>query len=190
MDKNILNLNPKVSKGWQSHGILRFLGLDAAFKNIFSGWTIDHAIKALNSESQDFALVVEHLALLNEEAALSLADLQKRENESLKSASADSSDVRKQRLANYSGRPKRIQVIAYTYFRNADVTAEALHRANGICEICRHPAPFARDSDGTPYLEIHHVIPLHEGGPDDLSNVVAVCPNCHREQHFGRKLVR
>ena len=39
---------------------------------------------------------------------------------------------------------------------------------------------------GALYLETHHIVPLSEGGPDHLSNVVAVCPNDHRRAHFGR----
>lgn len=38
-------------------------------------------------------------------------------------------------------------------------------------------------SDGRPYLEAHHVIPLAEGGPDIIENMVALCPNCHRKMH-------
>jgi len=69
--------------------------------------------------------------------------------------------------------------------RNPDVIAEVLERANGICEYCGNPAPFNRASDGTPYLEIHHKKPLSQGGDDSVENAVALCPNCHREDHFG-----
>jgi 5-methylcytosine-specific restriction protein A len=41
-------------------------------------------------------------------------------------------------------------------------------------------------ADGGIYLETHHVIPLSEGGPDIDSNVAALCPNHHREAHFGK----
>ncbi len=38
--------------------------------------------------------------------------------------------------------------------------------------------------DGSP-LEVHHVIRLADGGSDTINNSVALCPNCHRELHFG-----
>jgi len=60
-----------------------------------------------------------------------------------------------------------------------------LSRANGICENCDKPAPFIRRRDGTPYLEVHHIIQLSKGGNDTINNAVAICPNCHRELHFG-----
>jgi 5-methylcytosine-specific restriction protein A len=39
--------------------------------------------------------------------------------------------------------------------------------------------------DGKVFLETHHVIPLSEGGGDTEGNVVALCPNHHREAHHG-----
>jgi 5-methylcytosine-specific restriction protein A len=64
--------------------------------------------------------------------------------------------------------------------------AEALERANGYCERCRATAPFKRAANGSPYLEVHHVVPLAEGGEDSIENATALCPNCHRELHFGK----
>ncbi|MEB2604822.1 HNH endonuclease [Burkholderia cenocepacia] len=69
--------------------------------------------------------------------------------------------------------------------RNPDVIAEALHLARGICQGCGNPAPFERKATGRPYLEVHHVVPLAEGGDDTVSNAIALCPNCHRERHYG-----
>ncbi|MBI5908921.1 MAG: HNH endonuclease [Betaproteobacteria bacterium] len=50
-----------------------------------------------------------------------------------------------------------------------------------------HHARNAADPDGRTYIETHHVIPLAENGPDSVSNVVALCPNHHRETHHGRE---
>ncbi|MGL5384222.1 MAG: HNH endonuclease [Culicoidibacterales bacterium] len=68
--------------------------------------------------------------------------------------------------------------------RNPYVKAAILARAKGRCELCEQPAPF-RLPDGTPYLEVHHVIPLEAQGPDTIANCVALCPNCHREVHYA-----
>jgi len=38
---------------------------------------------------------------------------------------------------------------------------------------------------GTPYLEVHHRVPLAENGEDTVENAVAICPNCHRKAHDG-----
>lgn len=78
------------------------------------------------------------------------------------------------------------------YVRDAEVVAWVLAQASGHCECCEAPAPFVRE-DGSPFLEVHHVQRLADGGEDTINNAVALCPNCHREFHFGankRELAR
>lgn len=84
------------------------------------------------------------------------------------------------------GSPGGRQVIGQTvrYVRDPNVIVWVLEAANGRCEVCEQPAPFARE-DGGPYLEVHHVRPLAEGGPDTVDNAVASCPNCHRRLHYA-----
>lgn len=69
-----------------------------------------------------------------------------------------------------------------SYDRDQNVVEYALRRANGICQLCEQPAPFNR-KDGTPYLEVHHIVYLNEGGSDTIDNVAALCPNDHRKMH-------
>lgn len=68
--------------------------------------------------------------------------------------------------------------------RSRKVRDYVLARANGKCEHCERYAPFIR-ANGSPYLEPHHIRRLSDGGPDDPRFVIALCPNCHREAHFG-----
>lgn len=84
-----------------------------------------------------------------------------------------------------SDKPEVITVVSKMYKRNPEVVVATLRRAKGYCEKCGCKAPFIRKSDNTPYLEVHHTIPLSEGGEDNLKNTIALCPNCHRELHFG-----
>jgi len=81
--------------------------------------------------------------------------------------------------------PARIKVEVTVFDRNPDVAAEVLLRANGRCEQCNQKAPFLRASDGSPYLEVHHRRRLADGGEDVVENTVALCPNCHRKEHYG-----
>jgi len=69
--------------------------------------------------------------------------------------------------------------------RSAAIRAYGLKRADGICEYCQAQAPFTT-SRGLPYLEIHHIRQLADGGPDHPEFVIGVCPNCHRRAHYGR----
>lgn len=90
---------------------------------------------------------------------------------------------KEQKIGNEN--PEKIQVIVSEYKRDPKVIVKVLKRAKGVCEICRQDAPFIRKSDGTPYLEVHHVDPLSNGGSDITNNALALCPNCHAKAHYG-----
>lgn len=85
-------------------------------------------------------------------------------------------------------RVKRLATTQIRFVRDPEVIAWVLLRADGRCEACGEPAPFSR-SDGTPFLEVHHLRPLAEGGPDTVSNALAACPNCHRRLHHAQDRV-
>lgn len=70
------------------------------------------------------------------------------------------------------------------YLRSAAVRAYALARAGGSCEACSLKAPFV-SAAGLPFLEVHHLDRLADGGPDRPERVAGVCPNCHRRCHYG-----
>ena len=96
-------------------------------------------------------------------------------------------EERLKRLESAPSKPKIIKVPTFVFFRNVDVVAERLFLANGVCESCGCPAPFLRAKDGAPYLEVHHIKKLADGGDDAVENTTALCPNCHRKMHYGRK---
>jgi 5-methylcytosine-specific restriction enzyme A len=81
-------------------------------------------------------------------------------------------------------RPERRRISIAQFRRDPSVKAWVLQQAGGICESCEKPAPF-QGLDGLPYLELHYVQDLADGGADAVSNAVALCPNCHREIHHG-----
>lgn len=68
--------------------------------------------------------------------------------------------------------------------RDRRVRIAALNRASGRCEYCGENGFVTRS--GEIYLETHHIVPLAENGPDHILNVVALCPNHHREAHYGQ----
>ena len=81
--------------------------------------------------------------------------------------------------------PEKVARLVETFKRSPYVVAEVLHRAAGVCGSCLKKAPFTRKKDGAPYLEVHHRRQLAHGGEDTVANAIAVCPNCHRELHYG-----
>ncbi len=106
-------------------------------------------------------------------------------NEQIRSSSLLTSEERILRINKAKKKPMSRKVITKIITRNPDIVAETLFRSNGICGYCKSPAPFLRKSDGQPYLEVHHLIRLADGGEDTLENTIALCPNCHRKMHYG-----
>lgn len=84
--------------------------------------------------------------------------------------------------------PKKKNSVSSSYERLAEVVAYVEERANGICELCAKPAPFKR-ANKEPFLEVHHIIPLSEDGPDIVENAAALCPNCHRKCHHWKDAI-
>ena len=108
-------------------------------------------------------------------------ELQKR----IASRQKDSRAERQARLKKAFKKPRSRMSESVVYDRNEDVILEVLERAAGICEWCKEPAPFTRRKNQEPYLEVHHLHPLSEGGDDSDENARALCPNCHRKAHYG-----
>ncbi|CAI0766776.1 Predicted restriction endonuclease [Serratia rubidaea] len=104
--------------------------------------------------------------------------------EAVDAASRLSSGQRSEILATKSKNPDFIEVTSRVFKRNPYVVAEVIFRANGKCQCCKRDAPFKRE-DGTPYLEVHHIEWLSRGGEDSVENAIALCPNCHRQAHYG-----
>lgn len=81
--------------------------------------------------------------------------------------------------------PGTLERVQKVYIRDPAVKAWVLQKSKGVCERCGENAPFLINGD-TPYLEVHHVIPLSLSGADTISNCVALCPNCHRALHYSQ----
>lgn len=79
--------------------------------------------------------------------------------------------------------PDKQETITTSYPRSKAVREQALLRANGHCEYCGVQG--FKTKAGSLYLESHHITPLSEGGVDHPSNVIALCPNHHREAHYS-----
>jgi 5-methylcytosine-specific restriction protein A len=185
IDDEILGLDRNFTKGFQSMGVLHFLGLIGEFRGVFAYISHNEAISLMNEDSQDFSEVIALLLKQTDRQVATLKQLTEIEIEELASSMADSSEKRRSRILKANKFSERISVRTFTYKRNPDIVAEALHRASGLCEDCKKTAPFKRMSDGSPYLEVHHILPLSKGGEDSLNNVLALCPNCHRKRHYG-----
>ena len=80
----------------------------------------------------------------------------------------------------------------YYYPRDYKMALHALKNANHRCENESTHECFERRSDGKPYTEVHHLVPLCFHDDFDVSldvpeNIVSLCSSCHNEIHYGKK---
>lgn len=182
LDSHYLGKDGTKSRGWQSMGILHYLGLTAKHKKLFGDLSLEEGVDVIQKdETQDYSNILEHLLLLKSAERLDSSDYLNRFEKAVSVSQKDSSETRQHRLQNAAKKPSLLEVTTTV----PDVVAEVLVRADGVCEECKQPAPFLRKKDNSPYLEVHHRIPLASGGDDTVDNAVALCPNCHRKMHFG-----
>ncbi len=80
--------------------------------------------------------------------------------------------------------PRRKLYITSNFERDPEVVSWVLKLADGKCEACLSSAPFT-DGKGKPFLEVHHITMLCDGGEDTIENAIAACPNCHRRLHYS-----
>lgn len=52
-----------------------------------------------------------------------------------------------------------------------------------ICQCCLRSLEKLGDNEN---LEIHHVVPVKDGGADTLDNIWVLCTTCHKEVHHRR----
>ncbi|WP_211115127.1 EVE domain-containing protein [Nitrospirillum amazonense] len=91
------------------------------------------------------------------------------------------------RKGQSSAKPAVRAVESRAYDRDPYVVAITKKQAGHRCEIPDCPHPLFAGLDGRPYVEVHHILPLAEGGVDTLENAICLCPGHHKEAHFGRE---
>ncbi len=47
-----------------------------------------------------------------------------------------------------------------------------------LCEMCKE------DDRLTPIDEVHHILPISQGGTHDRSNLMSLCKSCHNKIHL------
>ena len=79
--------------------------------------------------------------------------------------------------------PRRKRVVARALARNRRLADFVKQRATHTCEVCG-VVGFPK-GNGDLYAEVHHLEELGAGGLDAPSNMLCVCPTCHRRIHYG-----
>jgi len=122
------------------------------------------------------------LKLIDEERPIEIEMLKKIEEKRSQKIKKLSNEELKRGAQQGRKNPGKRKSLIINYNRNQYVIEYAKRIAAGKCQLCGNKAPF-KNKKGEPYLEVHHINPLAQGGEDTLKNVVALCPNCHRKMH-------
>jgi len=85
--------------------------------------------------------------------------------------------------------PERREYVMETYVRNVTWARKAQEVLGMYCLYEHCSNTFLRE-DGTPYIEVHHIIPLCKGGEDGLWNLSVLCAHHHRMAHYGDSATR
>lgn len=83
--------------------------------------------------------------------------------------------------------PDKVEKVVQLWRRNKWIIDERKQKTNNRCEIpnCAYK-PFVKPSSEG-YSEGHHIIPLGEEGSESRENIAILCPNHHREIHYGSR---
>ena len=85
-----------------------------------------------------------------------------------------------------AAKPTKKRATATVFERDPWLIALRKARVGSQCEVpdCAYP-PFPA-KEGTFYCEVHHIVPLSDGGSDTLENMICLCPAHHVEAHRGK----
>ncbi len=76
------------------------------------------------------------------------------------------------------------RIVSSTRKRNTKAAKTIKELYKGKCQITGDRLSFIK-RDGTLYSEVHHLIPLGEGGADSPYNIITVSPLIHRMLHYA-----
>lgn len=98
-------------------------------------------------------------------------------------------DVRLLEITARNADPKR-QTRISSFIERGTIGKKVKAIRDGRCQVCealgQEPVAF-NQKNGTPYSEAHHVQPvsLLLSGSLGASNIMVLCPNHHRQAHYG-----
>lgn len=84
---------------------------------------------------------------------------------------------------------EKIEYVRETYYRSTTLVKLAKKKFGSMCLYPQCQNTFLKE-DGTDYIEVHHIIPLHKDGIDRIENLSVVCAHHHKMAHFSNATTR
>jgi 5-methylcytosine-specific restriction enzyme A len=176
LDENIIGIDPEYSRGYQSMGILHYIGLKNQHKGIFENLTIDDALEILEKQNSDFSLVIEVLKRLKKQTVNISEQVVKEDIEA--ELFEEQVTYKEGAVQEYYGK---------RYERNPESRKKAIEIHGLNCIICGFNFEEVYGERGKDFIEVHHVKPLstikEEVEINPETDLVPVCSNCHRMIH-------
>ncbi|MDD3903382.1 MAG: HNH endonuclease signature motif containing protein [Sphaerochaeta sp.] len=210
LDRLVLGLDPLESKGWQSMSILHFLGLRDVHKNFFEGLPLQKALKFLESYIQDGPYLLIY-SFLRDYGVMTGEFEQDDGNASLAAefegkawidcylhGVEDPLEI-EARLRKIPSSSKEFRFRNDRYYLSSSSLKEALKCTYDFyCQVCHtriyRPkwAQTLQKKEQWKYLnaDVHHILPLSQGGEDLQENMLCLCPNCHRRFHTQEQILQ
>ncbi|MFQ5428138.1 MAG: HNH endonuclease signature motif containing protein [Thermodesulfobacteriota bacterium] len=165
-------------KGSRTFTLMELNNTYQNYQNIgIGGKTPQATVRRLLQELRDDKLI----SFLDSRGAYTLLgiDLLEREVENKKIA----------QIALEIKKPEKKEYFIETYARNRGWVKEAKAVLGMNCLYPQCQNSFIKN-DGTRYVEVHHILPLHLGGEDGIWNLSVVCAHHHKMAHFAKIKIR
>jgi len=78
--------------------------------------------------------------------------------------------------SNYRKQQRKLQNGTFRAGVNPGLRTQVLDRDSKICKLCHHGIDSKK-------MQIHHIIPLSDGGDDTINNLITLCAQCHSDVH-------
>lgn len=181
LDQGILELDSLESLGYQSMGILHYLGITKEFKGLFNDNQLEDTIELLsNINDNDYLEIIESLIRTLMRKMEHFNDTLNENKVSYEVQIQDDGDE-----VFLEGNEKVYLVNKYE--RNPRLREYAIKMHGTKCIICGFDFGKVYGELGEGYIEIHHLIPLNsiktEIEVNPRTDLIPVCSNCHRMLH-------
>ena len=200
LDRDILGLDPAYSRGYQSFGILHFLGLVDMHKHFFEGCPLDDALATLKPYTHEEAYLLIYSYLLDkaqmyqedQQAEYGVAELDAKYWVSQFLKDVEERSQIESRLGFIPASSQEFRYGSSRYYVSNPSLKEVLKcRYDFYCQVCHTRIYRPKWVQTLPIKEqwkhlnadVHHILPLSQGGTDLMENMLCLCPNCHRRFH-------
>lgn len=171
IDRDVLNLDSDYTRGYQSMGILHYIGLGKEFRGLFHGMSVAEGISQLENAGKDeYQTVINLLQTIVLESQL--------END----INSETEDVQGVYMDGHC-----VQYYTTRYERNPRNRKRAIEIHGTTCMACGFNFEKFYGIYGKNYIEVHHIVPLssidEEIEVNPAEDLVVLCANCHRMIH-------